>query len=500
MSKKVAIVGGGLGGISAALLLSNLGFKVDLYERNATLGGKISEVQENGFRFDTGPSLLTLKNVVNSLFFQVGEKLEDYIDLIPISPISKNFFDDGTIIKTYSDIESTYDEISKLSKRDAESFRKYISYAEKIYNNAADIFLYQPMHEVIKLIKESRFPSLLNALKIDSFRTMHKANSHFFENKKIIQVFDRFATYNGSSPYEVPATLNIIAYVELILGGYYIKGGIYRLIEALEKLLMKNNVAIHKNTKVNKILHSNGKFRGIEVNKEKLDYDYCIANSDIVYTFENLIEGFQSRKEKLKKLEPSLSGIVFLWGVSQENDELEHHNVLFSANYKEEFEFIFNHKQVINDPTVYIAITSKADKHHAPKNHENWFLLINSPYLSENQNWDEMIKKTRNSVIKKLTNIINFSDKNIAYEKIISPLEHHNQYLSNKGSIYGISSNDRMSAFKRYPNRSREIENLYFAGGSVHPGGGIPLVILSGANCTELIAEKENIKFRFINQ
>lgn len=488
--KQIVVIGSGLGGLTAAIRLAHQGFQVQLFEKNETLGGKMNQWIADGFRFDTGPSLLTMPFVIDELFQFVGENRSDYLEFVPIDPICRYFWEDGSTLDATADTGRMISEIRKFSAADADRYEKFLTYTRRIYDITADVFLFKPMHEIRKLVNCQTFFKLFRMPQIDPFRTMHQAVSRFFTHPKLVQLFDRYATYNGSNPYQAPATLNIIPYVEYGLGCYYIQGGMYRLVDALNKLAEKLGVKIHTGVKVETILHQHNRIQGIQVNGEKIDADFVISNADVVVAFNELIEGFPKKQTKLNRLEPSLSGVVFLWGIEGQHPQLAQHNIIFASNYELEFKQIFEEKKAPDDPTVYIAITSKLDPDHAPAGGENWFVLINVPYLNENQNWDAEIVRLKKVVLEKLNKIgIDISDK-IKLEKIITPQDFYDQYRSNRGSIYGISSNDRMTAFRRPANRSREIEGLYFAGGSTHPGGGVPLAMLSGKMCAELISEK----------
>lgn len=330
---------------------------------------------------------------------------------------------------------------------------------------------------------------------MDPFRTMHKGVSSFFKDKRLIQIFDRYATYNGSDPFQAPATLNIISYVEYVLGGYYIKNGMYRLVSTLEEIAHKLGIKIYKSTKVDKILWSKNHIDGVLVGNEVISTDYILCGADIVNTYNCLIDGKNRKQKSLNKLEPSISGMVFLWGVGKNNAILKHHNIIFSEDYEKEFCQIFREKKAPDDPTIYISITSKTDPEHAPENGENWFVLLNMPYLTnKNENlWEDEINRMREVIFIKLRKIGIDISNNIEIEKVYTPKDFYNLYASNRGSIYGVSSNRRSMAFRRHPNRSRDIDGLYFAGGSVHPGGGIPLVLSSGMLASELIAESSGI-------
>ncbi len=492
MRKKVGIIGAGLGGLSTALYLSDYGFDVDIFEKNDVIGGKVNEKIIDGFRFDTGPSLLTMPTVVDDLLATSGYNLLDIPDIKQINPIARNFFSDGSFVDTASDIEKMAEELSRIDGADALRYRDYIDYSKSIYDNSADLFLFEPIHEVTRLIRNHDISNLLNVFRLDVFSNVHRSNTRFFENEKILKLFDRYATYNGSNPYSAPATLNIIPYVEFVLGGYYIKGGIYKLIRLLESIMNERNIRIFTNSDVEKIIIDNKVAKGIRVNGIEQKYDYIVSNADVVYTFEKLIDGFNFHTSRLKSLEPSSSGMIFLWGVKGNYNELIHHNVFFSDDYYKEFETIFTDMQPPEDPTVYIAITSKEDKEHAPEGCENWFVLVNMPYISKDYNWEEEAEKMKKRIFDKLAKFgIKIEDK-IVTESIITPLDLQNDYNTNKGSIYGISSNTKSTAFRRPANKNKKIENLFFAGGSAHPGGGMPLVILSGKHAATLIYEQEN--------
>lgn len=487
--RQVAIIGGGLGGLTAAIRLAHQGFQVQLFEKNEILGGKMNQFVSNGFHFDTGPSLLTMPFVIDELFDSIGETRSEYLEFVPIDPICRYFWEDGSTLDAKTDADQMIGELKKISTEDATRYEDFLAYTKRIYDITADVFLFKPIHEIQKLVNWQTFLKLFRVPQIDPFRTVHEGVSRYFTHPKLIQLFDRYATYNGSNPYQAPATLNIIPYVEYGLGCYYIKGGMYQLVDSLKRLAEKFSVEIHTGARVEKILHQQNQIQGIQINGEKIPAEFVISNADVVVAFNELIDGFLKKQEKLNRLEPSLSGVVFLWGIEGQHPQLAQHNIIFASDYELEFKQIFEQKQVPDDPTIYIAITSKLDSDHAPAGGENWFVLINVPYLNENQKWEAEVIRLKKIILEKLNKIgIDISGK-IKFEKTITPQDFYDQYRSNRGSIYGISSNDRMTAFRRPANRSREIKGLYFAGGSTHPGGGVPLAMLSGKMCAELVSE-----------
>lgn len=489
--KRIAIIGAGLGGLSAAVRLANSGFEVDVFEQNDDAGGKAGSLVFDGFRFDTGPSLLTMPNVLKELFSECGENLSDYINLKKLDIICKYFYTDGTIINAYSDLNQFGKEIEKSTHDKQKNLKNYLSYCKTIYDLTAELFLYNSPQKASTYFSKKAFTALFQIKSIDPFRTVHQANSFFFRDKKMVQLFDRYATYNGSNPYAAPATLNIIPHVEYSLGSYIPQDGIFSISKSLKQLAENKGVNIYFNSKVEKIEVKNKSVKGVVVGGKLQPYDVVISNSDIINTYKTLVDVDSSKIiNKLGRHDLSTSALVFYWGLKGKHEKLEIHNILFSEDYKMEFDDLFTNRVIHNDPTIYIYISSKYKPTDAPKDCENWFVMINTP-PNINQNWDEEVKRFRKIIIEKIKKVLSVDiEGNIIAEQILTPVDLENRTGSYRGSIYGISSNDRFAAFLRHPNFSKVISGLYFCGGSVHPGGGIPLVILSGKIAADMIKKK----------
>ncbi|MEX0844580.1 MAG: phytoene desaturase family protein [Balneolaceae bacterium] len=489
---KISIIGAGLGGLSTACLLAAKGHQVSVYEKNSNAGGKMN-IQENGdYRFDTGPSLLTMPFILEQLFEVCGANLEHYVELIPLNPVCKYFYRNGTIFNNYEDTSATLKEIERIAPEDLVAYSDFLKYTEALYQKTADAFIFNPLYN-FKDLKELSIPSFLG---IDAFTTVSKRVDQKFNSQYLRKFFKRFTTYNGSSPFLAPATLNVIPHVEINMGGYYVKGGLYKIIEAIFKLAESLGVNFFFNSEIGKIITKNNTATGIQLaNGEILYSDLVVSNSDATETINRLIpdSAISSRKKlRVKTIEPSCSGFVLMLGIRHKYDQLEHHNIYFSENYKKEFHEIFEQKIMPDDPTIYIANTSYTDPTHAPAGGSNLFILVNAPYLSNKYDWNEQEKKYGDKVIRELEKRgLNGLSSHIQFQKSITPKDFYVKYLSNKGSIYGTSSNTRFSAFLRPRNKSREIDRLYFTGGSTHPGGGIPLVIQSAFNAVNLIDRYE---------
>ena len=494
MEKKlnIAVIGAGLGGLSAAIRLAHLGHSVKVFESNSIAGGKASSFTRNGFRFDMGPSLLAMPFVLEELFTSVNENINDYLQLERLDPACKYFYPDKTTIHAYADINDFAEEVSKKTKDSSKAVLKYFQYSKRIYDLTSELFLFKSFSDISTFTNLKALKTLINLKALDTFRSMHKANKSFFKDEKIIQLFDRYATYNGSNPFTAPATLNIIQHVEFGLGAFIPKRGIIAISDSLYKLALKKGVTFYFDSKVEKINIENKKVTGLIINGVQQNFDLVISNSDVLTTYEELIPNNNSKiYKRYKKLEPSTSALVFYWGIKGIHKKLETHNIFFSNNYKAEFEELFNEKVIPNDPTTYIYISSKYKNDDAPKDCENWFVMVNAPYI-ENQNWEKEISKARKSIIKKINSSLEIDvESKIQFEEVLTPLDIQTKTSSSKGSLYGISSNTKMAAFLRQQNRSKDYKGLYFVGGSAHPGGGIPLVVLSGKIACELIEKHE---------
>lgn len=488
MRKKVVIVGAGLGGLSAAIHLAIKGYDVTVFEKNSFVGGKAGKIEINGFRFDTGPTLLTMPFVLENLFEISGNRLEDYLNINKKEIICKYFFEDGSTFNEYADRKQFFEEFERFTSESSQKLQKYLNYSKRIYDLTADIFLFNSITDWNNLFSLKSFKTLFNVHHIDPFRTVHQANNAFFKSTKMVQIFDRYTTYNGSNPFEAPATLNIIPYVELEYGGYYVEGGIAEISNSLAHLARKVGVNIFTGTKVEKILIDDRMVKGVKIGDEKIYADVVISNADLYYTFKNLINNTNVKEaNRYISQELSTSALIFFVGVSGNHEQLEMDNIFFSKDYEKEFQQLFDEKVIPNDPTIHIHISSKAVRSDAPENKENWYIMINTPSKEQNQLDLDLIQKRLFEKIKRMTGIDLESKAEFIYSRTPNELEEITSgYL---GSLYGPSSNNRYSAFLRQKNKSQTYKNLYFVGGTVHPGGGIPLVILSGKITADLITK-----------
>lgn len=487
MTKKAAIVGAGIGGMATAVRLASKGFEVSVFEANDYPGGKLSSFETNGYRFDAGPSLFTMPHLVDELFLEANKNPRDYFQYQQLEKGCFYFWEDGTHLQALKKVEDFAVEVEKKLGVPKKLVLAHFKKSAFIYKNTYKIFLENSLHKIQSYLNFSTFKSILNLPFIGISKTMHEANKNrFSEHKKMVQLFDRFATYNGSNPYSAPATLNIIPHLEHHFGAYFPKGGMISITNCVFELAKTLGVKFHFGKKVNQILTENSIAKGIEVNNEKLQFDYVISNMDIVPTYKYLLK-HEKQPTKVLNQERSSSALIFYWGIKKEFPQLDLHNLFFSENYSVEFKHIFEKQNIFNDPTVYVNISSKFNKNDAPKGCENWFVMINVPG-NFNQNWEKLIEEARQNILIKLSRILKVDLKTyIETETILDPILIEQKTSSFRGSLYGTSSNNRFAAFFRHPNFSKNIKKLYFVGGSVHPGGGIPLALSSAKITADLI-------------
>ena len=476
--KKAVIVGAGIAGIASAIRLQNKGFKVQVLEKNSYPGGKLTQINQNGFRFDAGPSLFTMPNLVTELFEISGKKPSDYFKYDQLEILCNYFYEDGTRISANSEITIFADEIEKKTTDSAENVINHLKKSAFIHKATEEQFLNKSLHKLSSFLSFSTITSIFKLPYLNIFSSMNQVNEKAFTDSKTIRLFNRYATYNGSNPYKAPGILNIIPHLEFGLGAYLPKGGMHEITNSLVKLAKEIGVEFSFNEEVTGIETNKNLAKSVLTKSGNYAGDVIICNADIHTVYEKLIPSAK-KLAKVDQQERSSSALIFYWGIGKEFPELDVHNILFTEDYKTEFEHLFDSKTIYEDPTVYINITSKHIKEDAPKGKENWFVMINVPSVY-GQDWDVMIAEARKNILIKISRILGENIENlIECEEKLTPQLIQDKTNSYKGSLYGTSSNNRFSAFFRHKNFSSQYKNLYFCGGSVHPGGGIPLALSS---------------------
>lgn len=484
--KSAAVIGSGIAGLAAAIRLSVKGFDVSVFEAGSEPGGKMGEKTILGYRFDTGPSVLTMPHLVDELFELCGKDPRDYFNYKKLDSVYNYFYDDGTVINAPHGVEQFAEEIAARTTEKKETVLNYLRSCETKYNLTHKVFLERSLHKASTYLNYETLNGIVNLGKVQPFKTMNGTNSRRFKDQRVVQLFNRYASYNGSNPFHAPATLNVIPHIEIGMGAYFPTGGMYAVISSLVKLAEEQGVQFHYNTEVTGIIAPHGKVTGIRTEETSIPFDVVVSNMDIFNTYRNLIPDV--RKPKITLRQPkSNSVIVFYWGIMKTFSELGLHNIFFSRSDREEFHYIFEKNRIFADPTVYVNITSKENASDAPEGCENWFVMVSVPNNS-GQDWDRFVRQTRKNIIAKLNTVLKSDiEPLIGCESILDPRRIEADTLSAFGSVFGNASNSAFSAFLRHPNFSKKIKNLYFCGGTVHPGPGIPLCLLSAKIATDLV-------------
>lgn len=487
MSSRVIVIGAGIGGLSAAIRLAASGFTVTVYETNDRVGGKMSEIESGGFRWDTGPSVITMRHVLEDTFSAAGRVLSDYVTLLPIDPLTSYFWLDRTRLDVSADTSVMSERIASIAPGDVDGYLRYLEYAAQIHRVTGPVFIYDQPPRPSSFLKVP----LTDWLVADPFRTMDAAIRSYVRSPKLRQVLGRFATYVGGSPYQAPATLNVIADVELSGGVWYPQGGVYAYAAALERLARELGIGIVTNCGVASIACQDGRVAGVVLETgAEVSADAVISNLDVTTTYMRLLPKsgkFLSRLKRLQAFEPSCSAFIMLLGVESVTHGLSHHNILFSDDYAREFRQIFREGVPADQPTVYIAITSKTDPAHAPSGSENWFVLVNAPALTPESGW-ATVSETYAERVLNMIEAHGLTVRNrIRAQHVLTPDDLQTMTGAHRGALYGASANSRFTAFRRPHNRCPDLRGLYFAGGTTHPGGGVPMVTLSGKVAAELV-------------
>jgi phytoene desaturase len=492
LARTAIIVGSGIAGLASAIRLASQGIAVSIFEANSFIGGKMNEWHNDGYRFDLGPSVFTMPKYVEDLFKIAGKKTEDYIEIIRPELPFNYFFEDGLVLNFYADLEKLVEELASKTEDNEATIESFLKDIQTKYQLTDHVFLQNSLHIISNYWNKEVLNGLLNFHKVEVFRSMDEANKRNFKDEHTRRLFNSFASYMGSSPYKAPGVLNVISHFQLNSGIFLPKGGMYSIAKSLTKLAKEMGVQIHLNAPVNQILVENDRAIGIESNGEKYYADFVISNSDVYNSYKKLLPEHKVPALFLDR-QKSHSALVFLWGIKKSFPQLALHNMVLSEDMKKEYEIVFKDGDIGDDFTIYLYISSKTNTSDAPEGCENWYVLINAPHL-QNQDWEKITSRVRNIIIKRLSKILGEDiSKLIVFEKVQDPKTFETQTGAAFGAIYGNSFNGKLSVFFRHPNFTSKIKNLFFCGGTVHPGSGVPLSLLSAKIVSDLI-EKQNGK------
>ena len=489
---KSVIIGSGVGGLAAAVRLAVKGYAVTVLEAAPSFGGKMHEFTltdgaGHAYRFDAGPSLFTLPELVDELFREAGREPADYFRYQRLDPVTQYFFPNGTQLTAWADTARFAAEVEQKLGVPAAAVQQYLARAARVYERTAPTFLHRSLHKAGTYLQADVLRAVAAIPDMRLLSTLHGANvAAFRQSRQLVQLFDRYATYNGSDPYQAPATLALIPHLEFGRGAYYPEGGIFTIAQSLHRLATELGVTFRFNEAATEIKVTDGRATGVQTAQAFYPAEVVVSNADVVPTYRKLLPGVPAPERTLRQPRSS-SALIFYWGIDREFPQLDLHNIFFSEDYQAEFADIFQRHTAPADPTVYVNITARQTPTDAPAGHENWFVMVNVAH-DAGQDWPALIDQTRAAVLRRLQTALGVDvAAHITTERTWSPPGIEADTSSYLGALYGAASNNVMAAFLRHPNFSRQLPGLYFCGGSVHPGGGIPLCLLSAKLVGELV-------------
>jgi len=488
--KKVIVIGAGLGGLSAAISLKQSGYDVEIFEKNDKIGGKLNVLKQQGYTFDLGPSILTLPHIFERLFERSGKRMKDYIPIRPLRPHWRNFFEDGTVVDLYPEPDKMAAEARKVGE-DPANVQRFLDYSGRLYDLVNAGYFEQGL-DTAKDFR--RFYGLGNFLKFDLFRTMHGGVARFLKTRHMRDIFDYFIKYVGSSAYHSPAFMNCLPTIQFRYDLWYVDGGLYGIALGLQRLMDELGVAVRLKTEVTEIRKEGDRVTGIVTRDGQFHpADIVVSNMEVIPAYEKLLREDAAFLRTLERFEPACSGLVLELGLDCQYPQLAHHNFFYSAHQKEHFHTVFRKRQLPPDPTIYLVCASRTDPTVAPPGCDCLKILPHIPHIDDARpltRADYLELKER--VVTKLERMgLTDLRKHVVFEHCWTPLDIREQYYSNKGSIYGVVTDRFKNLAFKAPKQSTKYPNLFFVGGSVNPGGGMPMVVLCGQNVAKQIVAWE---------
>ena len=482
----VGVIGAGLGGLAAACTLAARGHKVVLFEKNPWLGGKAAVLEEQGFRFDMGPTILTVPEVLGRVFREAGRDMHDYLDLKRLDPQWRCFFDDGSVLDLQENVPAMADAIARFAPGSERGFRDFMQMSEGLHSTSEKFFFWKSVEGIGDTLglKGMNLATLREVMGLRMGTSVAGQIRKRVPDGRVAQMLDHFVQYVGSSPYNSPAVLCSIAHMQTDCGVWYPMGGTRAVPAALERLASELGVDLRPSTGVARVLSENGRAVGVVTEGgETVRLSAVVSNMDSVRTYRELVGGAPQRSfDRRWKRDPACSGVVLYLGLDRAYDHLLHHSFVFSKDPEQEFDEIYGKCRPAADPTCYLAATARTEPGVAPPGGEALYILVHTPYLQPNHDWSKMFAPYRRVIFDKLARCAGMGDleERIVFEQHLTPQDIHERYRVLNGAIYGLASHGKVNGAFKPGNRSRDLGGLYLAGGAAHPGPGMPMVLMSG--------------------
>ena len=494
---RVAVIGAGLGGLSAAISLRATGYEVEIFEKNSQIGGKLNVMEKDGFTFDLGPSIFTLPQFFRDLFARAGRNMDDYVRLDPVTPHWRNFFEDGLVLDLYEEDGPMRRELDKLPGNPADHWRElqvFLEYAREQYEIIDEGYFRQGLDNLWEFLRYYGLRRL--GSQIDYRRNMAESIEDHFQSEHLRSIFEYFIKYVGSSALDSPGYMNLMPVIQFDYGLWYVRGGMYALAEGIGKLLGEMEIPVHLNAEVAAINKNGRTVTGLAFGDGSTrEFDLVVSNMEVIPTYEKLLGEPPRFMRKLRKFAPACSGLVIHLGTRKLYPELAHHNFFYSGNQHKHFRTVFQDKQLPEDPTLYVVAPTRTDPSKAPEGCDNIKILPHIPPLDDTGRitHDDYLA-LRDRVLEKMERVgLKDLRANIITEDILTPVDIERMYRSNRGSIYGVVTDWKKNHGFKAPKCSRKYRNLYFCGGSVNPGGGMPMAILSGQKVADRIMARHPV-------
>lgn len=479
-SKKIIVVGAGIGGLSAALDLARSGSDVTVVERAAAPGGKMRQVQAGTAKIDAGPTVFTMRWIFEQMFADAGEVLGDHLKLTKAHVLARHAWRQGGALDLYADLDRSADAIRAFAgPQDAQGYLDFCTRSEDIFNTLKHSFITAQRPSPAGLVNRVGFGNLAAMWRTAPFSTMWRELGKHFEDPRLRQLFGRYATYVGSSPWLAPATLMLVAHVEQE-GVWLVDGGMHAVASAIQTLAQKNGAGFRFNSHVSEIICTGGKASGVRLaDGEYLTCDAVIFNGDVSALGSGLLgKDVINAGPATAPGDRSLSAVTWCVHAKTSGFDLDYHNVFFAEDYAREFDAVFKHRTVTEAPTVYICAQDRGSAAR-PTGRERLLLLVNAPADGDTTDFSAQqmadLKDRTYGLLENCGLHISHTDNGVT----TNPAGFNELFPASGGALYGRASHGMMASFER-PGAASKVSGLYLAGGSVHPGPGVPMAAMSG--------------------
>jgi phytoene desaturase len=492
--RSAIIIGCGIGGLATAVFLAKNGYQVRIYEKNSSPGGRCGQLIRDGHRFDLGATMLMMPGIYNEVFDKLGMQLFGNNDIHPMDELYRIWFDDNETLSFTKDAGKMKEQLERMEPGSSAKAEKYVSEGYEIFNIGMNKLIARNFDNIFQFANIRNIGLLI---KLKTYISNWKYARKFFQNRHLLMAYTFQNIYIGQSPFSSPALFSMVPAAELTEGSFFPEGGMFSIVKKLLSGAESSGVSILYNKAVEKIIISGNKADGVLLSDgTEARADIIVSNADLPYTHRMLLPDKQ-KAARLDRLKYSCSAICFHWGLDKSYPQLSHHNVFLSDHFEEGLKKIFRDKSVSDTPSFYVHAPCRTDLTAAPEGHDTLSFIVAAGHLDSRkpQDWDLLKKKTHDAVIKRLVQAgMTDIGEHIKFEICYTPESWENACNISRGSVFGSLAHNLMQmGYFRPHNRHNRYRNLYFTGGSTHPGNGIPNVLLSAKLTSErILNDKHN--------